>query len=378
MSTTKEYKVFVDEKTELTSPTGNEFVIVKIGGNLYKIKLQKIADLSTGGGSGGSQNLQQVTDIGAITTNPIEVTELLLTDPDLGVIRRFYNELGIIGVKDGMDAIQWFFSNGQLQIFKDGVFALGLTAPDSGSADVKYPATTSQELVAYQSWVSSLGYLLASTASTTYQAILTDTNFGSFINSLTDKTTPIDADSVSIVDSADSNKQKKVSLTNFKAFLKTYFDTLYGGGSTILKETITTDKTLTSSTSQQDVFNNAINVVTGETYTFRMNLEMENLSSTNGNIQLAFDGGTCVFDWISYNAIGSKGNLLTQANTATVLTVDTSASTALNSFNTGAVAKFMIMGMIKITTGGTLYPQVKMSIAATSTIKKGTFIRLET
>jgi len=69
-------------------------------------------------------------------------------------------------------------------------------------------------------------YLIDNIA-TTYQAILTDANFGSFSTSLTSKTTPVDADSVNIVDSADSNKAKKVSLANFKAFLKTYFDGLY-------------------------------------------------------------------------------------------------------------------------------------------------------
>ena len=63
--------------------------------------------------------------------------------------------------------------------------------------------------------------------STVYQAILTSTNFGTFSNSLTDKTTPVDADTLNLVDSADSNNAKKVSLTNLKAFLKTYFDTLY-------------------------------------------------------------------------------------------------------------------------------------------------------
>ena len=62
---------------------------------------------------------------------------------------------------------------------------------------------------------------------TIYQAILTAANFGSFVNGLTAKTTPVDADSISIVDSADSNNAKKVSFTNLKAFLKTYFDTLY-------------------------------------------------------------------------------------------------------------------------------------------------------
>lgn len=79
---------------------------------------------------------------------------------------------------------------------------------------------------------------------TVYQVILTDVNFGTFINSLTAKPTPVDADSISIVDSADSNKQKKVSLTNFKAFLKTYFDTLY----TIPQITITTSTNITNAT----------------------------------------------------------------------------------------------------------------------------------
>lgn len=98
------------------------------------------------------------------------------------------------------------------------------------ASSVKFPVWT-----AIVSYVTGLGYLLASTASATYQAILTETNFGAFINSLTSKVTPVNADSISIVDSADGNKQKKVSLTNFKAFLKTYFDTIYstGGSSSI-------------------------------------------------------------------------------------------------------------------------------------------------
>lgn len=41
------------------------------------------------------------------------------------------------------------------------------------------------------------------------------------------KTTPVDADLVGLVDSADSNTLKKLSWANIKATLKTYFDTLY-------------------------------------------------------------------------------------------------------------------------------------------------------
>lgn len=45
----------------------------------------------------------------------------------------------------------------------------------------------------------------------------------------TSKTTPLDADEFPIVDTAASNVLKKVTFTNLKAFMKTYWDTLYLG-----------------------------------------------------------------------------------------------------------------------------------------------------
>lgn len=60
-----------------------------------------------------------------------------------------------------------------------------------------------------------------------YQVILTEVNFGTFLNGLTAKTTPVDADTANFSDSADSNKAKKVSWENIKATLKTYFDGFY-------------------------------------------------------------------------------------------------------------------------------------------------------
>jgi hypothetical protein len=52
-------------------------------------------------------------------------------------------------------------------------------------------------------------------------------NVGSSIHGATTKTTPIDADTVPLIDSAASNVLKKVTWANIKATLKTYFDTLY-------------------------------------------------------------------------------------------------------------------------------------------------------
>jgi len=55
----------------------------------------------------------------------------------------------------------------------------------------------------------------------------TTTTVGTLINGATEKTTPVDADMVGLMDSAASNILKKLSWTNIKATLKAYFDTLY-------------------------------------------------------------------------------------------------------------------------------------------------------
>lgn len=47
------------------------------------------------------------------------------------------------------------------------------------------------------------------------------------IHAADEKTTPVDADEIGMVDTADSNVLKKLTWTNIKATLKAYFDTLY-------------------------------------------------------------------------------------------------------------------------------------------------------
>jgi hypothetical protein len=50
---------------------------------------------------------------------------------------------------------------------------------------------------------------------------------GETIQSATAKTTPIDADTMGLIDSAASNVLRKLTFANLKATLKSYFDTLY-------------------------------------------------------------------------------------------------------------------------------------------------------
>ena len=53
------------------------------------------------------------------------------------------------------------------------------------------------------------------------------TNVASSINGSPSKTTPVDADKLPLIDTQNSNALKVLSITNLKAMLKTYFDTLY-------------------------------------------------------------------------------------------------------------------------------------------------------
>ena len=65
-------------------------------------------------------------------------------------------------------------------------------------------------------------------------------NVGSSIHGATAKTTPVDADTIPLIDSAASNVLKKVTWVNIKATLKTYFDTLYqAAGSYLTSANIT-------------------------------------------------------------------------------------------------------------------------------------------
>jgi len=104
----------------------------------------------------------------------------------------------------------------------------------------------------------------------------TATTIGSLINSATDKTTPVDADYLGLMDSAASSILKKLSWANIKATLKAYFDTIYllngwtttatAAGTTTMDITYTPNQFWTGTTTQT-VKLPTTSVVAGQTYT---------------------------------------------------------------------------------------------------------------
>lgn len=64
------------------------------------------------------------------------------------------------------------------------------------------------------------------------------TAWGALINAGTSKTTPADADALALMDSAAGNATKQLTWANLKAALKTYFDTLYQALSTYLTNAV--------------------------------------------------------------------------------------------------------------------------------------------
>lgn len=108
--------------------------------------------------------------------------------------------------------------------------------PTRGDADTRYAGAAHDHTGAYQPLATVLTNTTA--AFTTAQetklagiealADVTDAgNVGTAIDGATAKTTPVDADTVPLIDSAAANSLKKLSWANIKATAKTYFDTLY-------------------------------------------------------------------------------------------------------------------------------------------------------
>lgn len=98
-----------------------------------------------------------------------------------------------------------------------------------GYTDIVHPETNSAIVIEKtdKKFVTDAEKTKLSNLSGTNTGDETTTTLGTKINGATEKTTPVNADMLPLMDSAASNVVKKVSWANVKATLKTYFDTLY-------------------------------------------------------------------------------------------------------------------------------------------------------
>lgn len=187
----------------------------------------------------------------------------------------------------------------------------------SGSGDVIGPESATNNGIALFDQVTgklikdsgkTIATTLGSSDSTvpTSKAVkdVTDTIVGTSINGAGAKTTPVDADTMALIDSASSNVLKKVTWANIKAVLKTYFDSIYStfsGSYNDLTDTPTipdslTDFGISATASELNILDGAIlsttelNYVDGVTSSIQTQLNSKYGSGANpsfGNITVS-------------------------------------------------------------------------------------------
>ena len=212
-----------------------------------------------------------------------------------------------------VDAIDQSVSSAEKATWNAKQDALGYTAENSSNKATTMTGNTTSNVVylsakAIYDWATGL-----------FQAVLTEVNFGSFINGLTSKTTPVDADYDIIYDSADGGKAKKVSWANRRATAKTYTDTLYA------PKTISTVETGTSFT-LDDTYHGKIVILTASCTVTLPNGLMSGFEvtiatlagvtltlSTGGSVVLKNNTGTTMAEKLSctFKGMATANNYLT-------------------------------------------------------------------
>jgi hypothetical protein len=392
------------------------------------------------GGGGSTPNLQAVLGVGdrqtVATDYPITETEWTLGSPDRALFLSLTNATlsndltVIVGIAGGtpIEGMEYKVFNGS-----DHTVTL---APDTGITLLADELVIPKNHVAILKFIQVGGFppLNENAFSVTYQSNglggggYTDATFGAFINSLTAKNTPIDADIVNYTDSADSNKQKKTTWLNaWTNYIKVKADAVYTTASAVATQISTalsgyateswvgsaistalasysttsqmnsaldlkadaslfliqqSDRTLTSNTSAQDIFDvgisssGALNLLANSTYHFEMELSMTGLSSTSGTISLSFDAGTANITGFRANVIASKAVLNNNSTSQHTFLESTAANPIVNA-STVTTAKVFVSGLLTCTTAGTFKPRVTMSQASASTVKALTHLKME-
>ncbi len=134
--------------------------------------------------------------------------------------------------------------------------------------------------------------------------------------------------------------------------------------------------TLTSQTAAQKLFNatanGALTLPVG-TYEFECVFSLSAMSATSGAFGFAL-GGTAVFTQ-GWRAEAVKAALATA--TAPQVSYNTAANVALTTANTTATGHALIKGVIRVTTAGTIIPQVSLGVAAAAIVGVNSYFKIK-
>lgn len=142
------------------------------------------------------------------------------------------------------------------------------------------------------------------------------------------------------------------------------------------------DRTLTSSTAEQAMFNNPANgriqLETG-VYFFDWHAIITGMSATSGNARIDILGaGTATLANIMWSLWGLDNTTpaTISADLAAYFQVDTSAASAVTA-GTGTALRFTAQGMFGVSAAGTLQPALALVTAAAAVVQNGSYFRIQ-
>ena len=133
--------------------------------------------------------------------------------------------------------------------------------------------------------------------------------------------------------------------------------------------------TLTSQTAAQKLFNASTNgqvTLVAGTYEFDCAFSLSSMSSSSGSFGFALGGGATFTQYWWSNA--NKATLATAAGGQ--VTFNTAANTAIATATTATVAFARCGGVVNVSIGGTLIPQVSLGVAAAAVVGAGSYFKI--
>lgn len=140
----------------------------------------------------------------------------------------------------------------------------------------------------------------------------------------------------------------------------------------------TSTYTLANQQAAQKLFNASTNgtvTLVAGTYEFECTFSLSSMSGSSGAFGFALGGGaTFTQAWV---ATARKSALTDTATTnPTVVSYNTAANTALVAANTVTTGFARIVGLVTVSIGGTLIPQVSLGVAAAAVVGVGSYFKI--